>query len=117
MFAKRQSELSERRRLLIMEADLHRSLIGVERENLRERFAESARAGAIAGGPMLIAGGTVAGLIAVRHWRKLVRCIPAALTLFRWIQSLKRGGRGFAARNRQDAAPIQLKPTKRKGTT
>jgi hypothetical protein len=90
MFAKRQNELSERRRLLTMEADLHRSLISMARQNLRERFSESALASAVAGGPLLIAGSTVASLLAVRHWRRLVRCIPAVLTAFRWIQSLKR---------------------------
>jgi hypothetical protein len=91
MFAKQLNKLAERRRLLVMEADLHRSLLGLERQNLRARLADlrAARERVAAGSPLLIAGGAVAGLLAVRHWRKLARWIPSALTALRWVQSLK----------------------------
>jgi hypothetical protein len=92
MFAQRQmNELAERRRLLMMEADLHRSLIGLERESLRARIADlqAARERASSNSPWLIAGGAVAGLLALRHWRKLASWIPAALTALRVAQSLK----------------------------
>lgn len=92
MFAKQQlNELAARRQLLLLEADLHRSVIGLERESLRARFASlnEARERVAAGGPWLVAGGAVAGLLAVRHWRKLARWIPTALTALRWAQSLK----------------------------
>lgn len=92
MFAKQQlNELAERRRLLVMEANLHRSLIGLEREGLRERIAglHAARKKIASNSPLLIAGGAVAGLVAVRHWRKLARWIPTTLTALRWVQSLK----------------------------
>ena len=92
MFANQQlNELAERRRLLVMEADLHRSLIDLERASLRERLAglQAARETVAAGKPFLIAGGAVAGLLAMRHWRKLAGWIPTALTALRWVQSLK----------------------------
>lgn len=92
MFAKqRLNELAERRRLLVMEADLHRSLIGLERERFRERLAglRAAREKVASNSPWLVAVSTVAGLLALRHRSKLVRWITAALTAFRWAQSLK----------------------------
>ena len=92
MFAQQQlNELAERRRLLVMEADLHRSLIGLERASLRERLAslQAAREKVATNRPLLIAGGAVAGLLAMRHWRKLARWVPAALSALRWVQSLK----------------------------
>jgi hypothetical protein len=91
MFKKQMTELAERRHLLVMEADLHRSLIGLERENLRSRLADLQAAREQAGNisPLLIAGGAVAGLLAMRHWRKLARWIPAALTVLRWVRTSK----------------------------
>ena len=92
MFAKQQlNDLAERRRLLVMEADLHRSLIVLERESLRARIADlqAARERVSSNSPWLIAGGAVAGLLAMRHWRKLAGWIPAALTALRWVQSMK----------------------------
>jgi hypothetical protein len=88
MFAKQLNELAERRRLLVMESDLHRSLLILERENLRARLAglRAARERVAAGSPLLIAGGAVAGLLAMRHWRKLARWMPAALTVLRWVR-------------------------------
>ena len=93
MFAQQQqlNELAEHRRRLVLEADLHRSLIGLERETLRARLAgwQAARERLLAGGPWLVAGSAVAGLVAVRHWRKLLRWMPAALTVVRWMKSRK----------------------------
>lgn len=101
MFAKQQlNELAERRRWLVMEADLHRSLLDLEREHLCARFAElrAARERVAAGSLFLVAGGAVAGLLAVRHWRKLADWIPAALTALRWVQSLKGKVKNYAAK-------------------
>ena len=92
MFANQQlNELAERRRLLVMEADLHRSLVGLERARLLERLPRmpAARGQVATNRPLLIAGGAVAGLLAMRHWRKLARWLPAALAAQRWVQSLK----------------------------
>ena len=91
MFAKRQmNDLAERRRLLVAEADLHRGLIRLERENLRARLGElqAARELVATSHPLLITGGAVAGLLAVRYSRQLTDWIPAALTALRWMRSL-----------------------------
>lgn len=86
MFAQRQlTELAERRRLLVLEADLHRSLIRLE----RLASLQAARTMVATNRPLLIAGGAVTGLLAMRHWRKLARWIPTALTVLSWVQSLK----------------------------
>ena len=89
---KQLNALAERRRLLALEADLHRSLILLERERLRSKldWIHQARESVAAGGPWIAAGGAVAGLLAARHWRKLAKWIPAGLTALRWVKSLKR---------------------------
>jgi len=92
MFAEAElKELAERKRLLLLESDLHRSLIGLECESLRRQLTplSEARERIAAGGPWLAAGSAVAGLLAIRHWRKFVRWIPAALTALRWVQKLR----------------------------
>lgn len=85
------TELTERKRLLILEADLHRSVIGMERANIRARLSalDEVRQRAAAGGPWLLAGSAVAGLIAVRKWRSLAQWIPMAFTAVRWMRALK----------------------------
>ena len=93
MLAKQQlKDLAERRRLLLLEADLHRSVIGLECENIRKRLAglNVARERMKAGGPWMVAGGAVASVFALRHWRRLLQWAPAALTALRWVKSLKR---------------------------
>lgn len=85
MFARqRLNALAERRHLLVLEADLHRRLIAVERESLRARWAGLRAAGELVGShkPLFMMGGAVAGLFVVRHWRKLARWLPAAFTCF-----------------------------------
>lgn len=85
-------DLSERRRLLLLEADLNRSIIRLECDNIRKRFAgiTAARERIKAGGPWMVAGGTVASVLALRHWRKVLRWAPTALAAMRWAKSLKR---------------------------
>lgn len=85
------NDLAERRRLLVVEADLHRNLIALEVENLRAKIEWIARAReqVSSGKSWLAAGGVVAGLLAVRHWRKVVRWAPAAMSAFRWVRKLK----------------------------
>lgn len=89
MFAnQRLNELAERKRLLLLEAELHRGLISLECESLQGRLAGllATRERVASQHPLLIAGGTVAGLLALRHWRKLARWMPAALTTLRWFR-------------------------------
>lgn len=89
MFAKQQmTELAERRRLLLLEAELHRGIIVMEYQGLRGQLASLRNLrGQITGGkPWFIAAAAVAGLVAVRHWRKVVRWLPHALTVWRFLR-------------------------------
>jgi hypothetical protein len=88
MFAKRLNDLTERKWLIVLESDLHRSLVELECANLRARL-DSTRARIWSGSPWLLAGGAVAGLVAARHWRGLARWAPTALAAWRWVQGLK----------------------------
>lgn len=80
------TELAERRRLLLLEAELHRSIIGLECQALRGHLASlSAFRGQVAGGkPWFIGAAAVAGLLAARHWRKVIRWLPFVLTVWRF---------------------------------
>ena len=92
MFAQKQlNDLAERRRLLVLEADIHRNLIVMESENIRAKLAwiANARERVSAGGPWLAAGGAIAGVFALRHWRKLAGWVPMAMTALRWVRRLK----------------------------
>jgi len=93
MFARRQlNQLAERKRLLAMEAELHRSLIGLGREELGSRLAgvQAMREQVFAKKPLLLVGAGLAGLLAMRDWRKVVRWAPAVLTAWRWMRALRR---------------------------
>jgi hypothetical protein len=95
MSAKQQmNDLAERRRLLAMEADLHRSLIGLECGNLRARLEglREERKRITAGNALWIAGGAVAGLLAVRRWRNIARWLPAGVTALRWFRRWRQDG-------------------------
>jgi hypothetical protein len=92
MFGKEElKELDERKRLLLLEADLHRSLIELECVNLRKQFAPlgEARDRIAAGGPWLFAGSTIAGVLALRHWRSVIRWAPLAMSTMRWLKRFR----------------------------
>jgi uncharacterized membrane protein YhiD involved in acid resistance len=89
MFATQKlNELAERKRLLLLEAELHRGLIGLERDSLQKRLAglRTTQERVASNRPLVIAGSTVAGLLALRHWRKLACWMPTALTALRWFR-------------------------------
>jgi hypothetical protein len=81
-------ELAERRRLLVLEAELHRGLITAECESLRARL-EAVRERTTAARPWLMAGGAIAGVLAFRRWRWIVRWVPAGLIVLRWLRTMK----------------------------
>ena len=87
------NKLAEHKRLLLLEAEVHRRLIGLECENLRARLSvlNEARERVAAGGPWLVVGSAVAGLVAMRHWRKLIQWAPAALSVLRWLKKFRSG--------------------------
>lgn len=86
-------KLAERKQLLLLEVELHRSIIGLECENLRARLVplNEARESIATGGPWLAAGSAIAGLLAVRHWRKVIRWAPLAVSALRWLKKIRAG--------------------------
>lgn len=84
-------ELAERKRLLVLQADLHRAVLRAELAGVRARleWLQSARDTVGAASPWLAMGAGVAGILAARRWRNLVRWIPTALAALRWIRKLK----------------------------
>jgi hypothetical protein len=89
MFAKQQlSVLADRKRLLILEADLNRSLIKADCVELTARLGwiNRMRDRLPVRGSLLAIGGAAAGLVAAWLWRKVASCIPAALAGWRWVR-------------------------------
>jgi hypothetical protein len=83
-------ELEDRKRRLIAQAELNRSVVSLECAGMRARLSwlEDVRDKLSARRPWLVAGGIAAGLLARRRWR-LARWAPAALAAWRWWQRLK----------------------------
>jgi hypothetical protein len=84
-------ELEERKRLLVLQADLHRTELRAELASVRARlqWVQSARDKVGAASPWLALGAGVAGILAARKWRNVVRWIPTALAAVRWIRKLR----------------------------
>jgi FlaA1/EpsC-like NDP-sugar epimerase len=86
--AARLNRLAERKRLLVLQADLHRHLIASERLRWQERV-DTAREQVQTGRWWLIVGAAVAGWLLVRRLGGVARWLPAALTAARLAQSLR----------------------------
>ena len=84
------NELAEAKRLLVLQGDLHRSLLRLETDDLRERFAglTTVREKLVSGRPLLVAGAVLAGVLAMRRWRTLLRWAPTAVAAYRWLRRL-----------------------------
>ncbi len=92
MFAeKRLKEIQEQKRLLTLEASVHRSLVRAEMVNARRRLSwlSGARQKAAAASPWLAVAGAVAGLFAARRVGGVAKWIPTALAALRWFQQAK----------------------------
>lgn len=90
MFAEERLKTSaETRQLLVLQSDLHRSVIQAECASLRERWqgVMQVRNAVTANKPLVIAGAAVAGFIAIRHWRSLARWAPSAIAAWRWFRA------------------------------
>jgi FlaA1/EpsC-like NDP-sugar epimerase len=85
--AARLNRLAERKRLLVLEADLHRHLLAIERMHWQERV-DTAREQVQAGRWWLIVGAAIAGWLLARRLGGVARWLPAARTAARIAQSL-----------------------------
>lgn len=84
--------LEERKRMIVLQADLHRSLLQAELVGLRSQFDRlgEARDKVRAAGPWLGVVAAVAGVFAARNWRSLAGWAPTAIAAWRWIQEFRR---------------------------
>ncbi|MHB1306356.1 MAG: hypothetical protein ACYDC1_06145 [Limisphaerales bacterium] len=84
-------ELADRKRLLILQADLHRALLRAEltRVGGRLEWLELVRE-KVCGRPWLLAGGAAAGLLTSGYWRPALKWLPGAIAAWRWFGKLKR---------------------------
>ena len=87
------TDLAERKRLLVLQADLHRALLRVEGAKMRERMNwwHEARNKVRSASPWLAVGAGAVGLLAASRWRKLANWVPVGLAAWRWVQKFKTG--------------------------
>lgn len=86
------TELQVRKRLLILQCDLHRTLIRAESANLRAQLKWMGAAGQKAQvmKPWLKVGAAVLGLAAAWRGRRLARWAPVGLAAWRWWRGLRK---------------------------
>lgn len=85
------NDLAARKRLLIAKADLHRSLIGLECQQLRGRWDSASDL--VQGKRWWLVGGAcvVGGLLLTRPGRGLIRWLPTVIATWRSVKTLKSG--------------------------
>lgn len=79
------TELGERKRLLRLQADLHRALLRAEAANVRAHWCwlKDVRATVRSASPWWAVGAAVLGLVAAWRGRTLARWLPVALAFWR----------------------------------
>jgi hypothetical protein len=84
-------DLQVRKRLLTMQADLHRGLLKAEAANLRAQWSWVSEVGQKARSlnPWVSVGAAALGLVAAWRGRRLARWVPVALAAWRWVQKLR----------------------------
>lgn len=83
---KKLNDLAERKRLLILEAELHRALLRAEATRARARLAWLNLGGRERRlSPWLLVGSALVGLFAARYRRTLLKWLPTALAALRWF--------------------------------
>jgi hypothetical protein len=88
------NDLAERKRLLLLEADLHRNLISLECAQVRDRVKSLTSLGGLSKhlsslaptNPWVIGGTAIVGALAARHWGKAIKWLPAAFSLWRLLR-------------------------------
>lgn len=80
--------LAERKRVLILEAELHRTLIGLERVQLHQRAGEW-RERVTANRWWLLGGAVAAGWLSTRALGSVFRLLPAGVAAWRLVQKFR----------------------------
>ena len=78
-------DLAERKRLLVLQAELHRQIIDIERFRMEQRLAVT-RMRFQSKSWLLLGGLAVTGWLATRRFGALVKLVPIAMTAWRMIQ-------------------------------
>ncbi len=88
LYGQKLKELEEMQRLLIVQADIHRSILRVESAALRRRLNPVSVLGQKVTGtsPWVLLGAVAGGILAFRRWRASARWVPMALTAWRWLR-------------------------------
>lgn len=94
-------ELEAAQDLLAVQSEAQRRLIRLEWDSLREESPWIGMLRRAAGGrtavssaqtagrsPWVVASAALAGLVAVRKWRTVIRWLPTAISLWRWSRRL-----------------------------
>ncbi len=79
------NDLAARKRQLLLQADLHRQLIGLEQLQWRDRWHHATALGTGARG-WLLGGMIVAGVLLARQWRGLARWLPTLVAVGRILK-------------------------------
>jgi hypothetical protein len=85
MFSEEINSLKERKRLIVLQSELYRGVIGLESAALKARL-ESARTMVQTGRRWVLAAGTIAGLLAAWRGRGMTKWISTAIEAWRWFQ-------------------------------
>jgi len=85
------TRLAERKRLLVLQADMHRTLLCAVCVDARARLSwlNEVRRKARSAWPWLASGATAMGLLAAGQWRKPAKWISVALAAWRAWRKLK----------------------------
>ncbi len=88
LFRQRLKELEDAQQVLLVQAELQRTILRLEGAALRRRADQFSILGqSLSGGsPWLVAGAVLGGFLAFRRWRRAARWVPAALTAWRWLR-------------------------------
>jgi hypothetical protein len=82
------NELAERKRLLVMQAELHRQIIDIERFRLKHQV-DTARERFHTTRWWLLGGLATAGWLSTRRFGFLVKLVPMAMTAWRIVQKFR----------------------------
>lgn len=80
------NDLATRKRLLVLQADLHRQLAALECSRLRGRW-DGAASFVEQNRWWLIGGAAVVGVLGVRNWRGLAQWVPTLVTAWRALKN------------------------------
>ena len=79
------NDLAERKRLLVLQAELHRQIIAIERARLQQRAA-GARERFAATRWWVVGGVALLGWLSTRRVKFLVKRVPLAMTAWRMMK-------------------------------